>query len=156
MIVVGRAHRVFVVLDDDHRVAHVAKASERVEQPVVIARVQADRRFVENVEHADQSAADLARQPNALRFAAGKRRGSAVERQIVEPHIEQELPSRPRISLSTSAAMSWRVAIELQIGEKLDRLGKRPGADFGATCATGALGEAGTAGRDLSRNAPAD
>ena len=65
--VVGRPHRVFVVLDDDHRVALVAQLGERFQQPVVVARVQADRRLVENVEHADQAAADLAGQADALR-----------------------------------------------------------------------------------------
>ena len=109
-IVIGGPHRVFVVLDDDDGVAQVAQLRERVEQPVVVARVQADRRLVENVEHADQAAADLAGQANALRFAAGERRGRAVERQIIEPDVEQESPSRPRISLSTSAAISCRVA----------------------------------------------
>ena len=88
--VVGGPHRVFVVLDDDDRVAQVAQPAERVEQPVVVARVQADRRLVENVEHADQAAADLAGQANALRLAAGKRRGGAVERQVVEADVRQE------------------------------------------------------------------
>ena len=63
---------------------------ERVEQPVVVARVQADRRFVEDVEHADQAAADLAGQANALRLAAGERRRGAVEREVFEPDVEQE------------------------------------------------------------------
>ena len=43
-----------------------------------------------NVEHADQAAADLPGQPNPLRFAAGERRGRAVERQIVEPDVGQK------------------------------------------------------------------
>ena len=81
--VVGGPHRVFVVLDDDDRVAQVAQLLERVEQAVVVARVQADRRLVEDVEHADQAAADLAGQADALRFAAGERRGGAVEREVV-------------------------------------------------------------------------
>ena len=85
--VVGRPHRVFVVLDDDHRVALVAQLAERLQQPVVVAGVQADRRFVEDVEHADQPAADLAGQADPLHLAAGERRGGAVERQVVEPHV---------------------------------------------------------------------
>ena len=85
--VVGGPHRVFVVLDDDDRVAQVAQVGERVEQPLVVARVQADRRLVEDVEHADQAAADLAGQANALRLAAGERRGGAVERQIFEADV---------------------------------------------------------------------
>ena len=61
---------------------------ERVEQPLVVARVQADRRLVENVEHADQAAADLAGQADALRFAAGERRGRAVEREVFEADVD--------------------------------------------------------------------
>ena len=45
-----------------------------LEQPRVVARMQADRRFVEHVQHAAQAAADLAGQADALRFAAGERR----------------------------------------------------------------------------------
>ncbi len=52
--VVRLPDRVLVVLDDDHRVAEVAQAHERVEQALVVALVQADRRFVEDVHHADQ------------------------------------------------------------------------------------------------------
>jgi hypothetical protein len=39
----------------------------------VVALVQADRRLVEHVEHADQAGADLGGQPDALRLAAGQR-----------------------------------------------------------------------------------
>ena len=77
--VVGRAHRVLVVLDDDHGVAHVAEPLERGDQPVVVARVQADRGLVEDIEHADQSRADLAGQADPLGLASGERRRSAVE-----------------------------------------------------------------------------
>ena len=39
---VGRADRVLVVLDDDERVAEVAQRDERVDEPAVVALVQAD------------------------------------------------------------------------------------------------------------------
>jgi hypothetical protein len=61
------------VLDDDHGVAEVAQADQRLDEPAVVALVQADRRLVEHVEHADQAGADLRRQPDALRLAAGRR-----------------------------------------------------------------------------------
>ncbi len=87
---IGGPHRVFVVLDDDDRVAHVAQMRERVEQAIVVAGMQADRWFVEDVEDANETAADLAGQADALRFAARERRGGAAERQIVEPDVEQK------------------------------------------------------------------
>ena len=74
---VGGAHRLLVVLDDDHGVAEVAQALERRDQPAVVALVQPDRRLVEDVEHAHEARADLRREPDALRLAAGQRRGAA-------------------------------------------------------------------------------
>ena len=71
--VVGDADRLLVVLDDDHRVAEVAQPHERVDEALVVALVQPDRRLVEHVEHADEPAADLRREPDALRLAAGER-----------------------------------------------------------------------------------
>ena len=71
--VVGDADRLLVVLDDDHGVAEVAQAHQRVDEPLVVALVQPDRRLVEHVEHADEPAADLRREPDALRLAAGER-----------------------------------------------------------------------------------
>ena len=50
--VVGGADRALVVLDHDHGVAEVAQALERVDQLLVVALVQPDRRLVEDVEHA--------------------------------------------------------------------------------------------------------
>ena len=52
--VVGDLDHVGVVLDDEHRVALVAELAEDVDQPQVVARVQADRRLVEHVERADE------------------------------------------------------------------------------------------------------
>ena len=74
--VVGGEDGVAVVLDDDHRVAEVAQALQRVEQARVVALVQADRRLVEHVEHAAQAGADLRRQADALPLAARQRRGA--------------------------------------------------------------------------------
>ena len=76
--VVGRPHRVFVVLDHDDRVALVAQPGQGVQQAVVVAGMQADRGLVEDVEHAHQAAADLPGQADALHLAAGKRGGRAA------------------------------------------------------------------------------
>ena len=68
--VVGGAHRALVVLDHEHGVAEVAQPLQRRDQPLVVALVQADRRLVEDVEHAHERRADLGRQPDPLRLAA--------------------------------------------------------------------------------------
>ena len=72
--VVGGADRALVVLDHDHRVAEVAQPLERVDQLLVVALVEADRRLVEDVEDADERRADLGGEPDPLRLAAGERR----------------------------------------------------------------------------------
>ena len=89
--VIGRAHRLLVVLDDDDGVAEVAQLFERGEQARVVALVQTDRRLVEDVEHADQSRSDLRREPDALRLAAGERFRRATEREIVEADVIREI-----------------------------------------------------------------
>ena len=104
--VVGRQDRVLVVLDDDHAVAEVAQVLQRVEQPVVVALVQADRRLVEHVHHAGQARADLRREADALRLAAGQRFRRAVERQVVEADVVQELQPRLTISLTILSAIA--------------------------------------------------
>ena len=71
--VVGDPDGLLVVLHHDHGVAEVAEADHGVDEAAVVALVQPDRRLVEDVEHADEPAPDLRRQPDALRLAAGQR-----------------------------------------------------------------------------------
>ena len=89
------AHRLLVVLDDDQRVAEIPKAFQRVQKLCVVALMEPDARLVEDVEHADQSAADLRRQTDALAFAAGKRGSRAGQREIVQSDVDEE--AEPRV-----------------------------------------------------------
>ena len=89
--VIRAAHRLFVVLDDDERISFLAQCRQRFEQTDVVARMQSDRRFVEDVEDAAQIRAELRRQPDALRFAAAQRLGRTAEREITEPDVLHEL-----------------------------------------------------------------
>jgi hypothetical protein len=52
--VIGATHCFFVVLDNDKRIAFVTQGRQRFEQALVVARVQADGRFVEHVKDAAQ------------------------------------------------------------------------------------------------------
>ena len=81
---------VLVVLDDDEGVADVPQPQQRLDQPMVVPLMQADRRLVENVQHADQAGPDLRGEPDSLRLAAGQRGRGPVERQVVEPDVDQE------------------------------------------------------------------
>ena len=74
---VGLAHGVFVVLDHDEGVAHVAQLGEGFDEAAVIALVQADGGLVEHVEHADQARTNLGCESDALRLTAGERTGGA-------------------------------------------------------------------------------
>ncbi len=67
---VGRVDGVFVVFDDDNGIAQVTQKGQGFQQAIVVALMQADRRLVENIHHADQPGADLAGQANSLRLAA--------------------------------------------------------------------------------------
>ena len=89
--VVGAADRLFIVLDHEHRVAEIAQLFERVQQAVVVAMVQSDRRLVEHVEHAPQLRSDLRGQADALAFAAGKCCRRAIQRDVAQPDGMQKL-----------------------------------------------------------------
>ncbi len=58
------------MFDDEDGVAHVAEPFETAQKAVVIARMQANAGLVQYVKDADQAAADLAGQPNALGLTA--------------------------------------------------------------------------------------
>ena len=94
--------RVLVMLDDDERVAQIAQLFQRLDQPVVVALVQADRRLVEDVQDARQTRADLGGQSDALRLATGQRSRRPFQRQIIQPDVEQE--TQARLHLAQHAA----------------------------------------------------
>ena len=118
--VVGRAHRALVVLDHQHRVAEVAQPLQRRDQPLVVALVQADRRLVEDVEHADQRGADLGRQPDPLRLAARQGRRRPLHRQVADANVVQE--PQPLVDLAQDQPRDRPVLVgELQRVHPLDR-----------------------------------
>ena len=88
--VIGGGDGVGIVLDDQDGVAQIAQALENFDQAMRVARMQADGRLVEHVERADQMRAERSGQLDALRFAAGKRGGEAVEREVIEADFVEE------------------------------------------------------------------
>src|SRR5262249_35120174 len=70
-----------------------AELLERRQQAGVVALVKADRRLVEDVQHADQARADLRRQSNALRFATRQRFRRATKGEVVEADVDQKAQS---------------------------------------------------------------
>ena len=125
---VGAGDDFAVVLDDEQRVAEVAEFVERGDEAGVVARVEADRGFVEHVEHAAEAAADLAGEADALGFAAGERGGGAAEREIGEADVDQE--REPILDFAHQLAgdflFAWR---ELPLFDLRDQLAERRAAD---------------------------
>ena len=75
----------------DHRVAQVAKFLEAFQKSLVVALVQADARLVEDIEYIDQLTANLSSQTDALTLTARERSRLAVEREIIQSHVEKEV-----------------------------------------------------------------
>ena len=63
---VGDPDHVGIVLHDEDRVALVAQLAQDGDQPLVVARVQADRRLVEDVQRIDQRRSQRRREVDAL------------------------------------------------------------------------------------------
>ena len=128
--VIGGGDGFGIVLDDEDGVSQIAQAFENFDQPVRIARMQADGRLIEHVERADQLRAQRRGQLDALRLAAGKRGGEAIEREIVEPHLIQK--AQPLLNLlQDSLGDGSRFRRQFERVEKLARLGDGQRADFG-------------------------
>ena len=49
--IVGAANGVLIVLDHQHRIAQIAQRLQGVQQAIVIAMMQSNRRLVEHVQH---------------------------------------------------------------------------------------------------------
>ena len=69
---VGGSYGVFVVLNDNQRVAEIAQPRQGFNQAPVVALVQPNARFVKHVEHPGEASSNLGCQPDALRLATGK------------------------------------------------------------------------------------
>ena len=88
--IIGGAHRVLVVFYDDDGVAHVAQFFEAAEQTIIVARMKADARFIQDIEDANKAAADLSGQSDALRLAAGEGGGGTLDCEIMKTDVEQK------------------------------------------------------------------
>ena len=126
---VGRPDRLLVVLDHDDGVADVAHRDQRVDQLAVVALVEADRGFVEDVEHAHQLRADLRRELDALRLAARERRRAAGEVEVPDPDVVEE--AQPVLDLLEDLSGDLPLARgQLQVLEEGDDVGDRLGGDL--------------------------
>ena len=88
--VVRRANRFFIVFHHQYSVAEVAQVGEGAQQAGVVALVQAYGGFIQDIQDADQAGADLACQADALRLSSRERLRAAVERQVVQSHVDEK------------------------------------------------------------------
>ncbi len=122
--VVRRAHRALVVLDHEHGVAEVAQPLQRRDQPLVVALVQADRRLVEDVEHADERRADLGREPDPLRLATAQGGGRPLHRQVADADVVEE--AQPLLDLAQDQPRDRAVGLgQVELLDPLERPRRR-------------------------------
>ena len=88
---VGGEHGLFVVLDHNHRVALVAQFPDGSEQLAVVLLVKAYGRLVEYVDYVHQPGAYLGGEAYALALSSGQGGGRAVEGEVLQAHVQQEL-----------------------------------------------------------------
>ncbi len=84
--VVGAADRFLVVFDHHNGIPDIAHADQGVQEPSVVALVQTNRGFVEDVDHAGEFRAHLAGQANALGLASRKARSGTVQGEVAQSH----------------------------------------------------------------------
>ncbi|MNQ41688.1 hypothetical protein D3C85_553730 [compost metagenome] len=109
---VGGHHDLRIVLHHHQRVAGVAQAVHDFDHAVHVARVQADGRLVQHEQRVHQRGAQRGGQVDPLHFAARQGAALAVERQVAQAHVAQELEPRPDLG-------------HQQIGRGVQRAGER-------------------------------
>ena len=65
------------MLYNNHGIAKIAQPPQRVEQALVIALMQANRRLIQHIKNPGKTGTYLRSEPNALAFAAGQSAGIA-------------------------------------------------------------------------------
>ena len=89
--VISAPNRIFIVFDNDDRVAEITQILKRVQQPVIVSLMQADGWFIEYIHDTLQSGTNLTGEANTLRFTARQALRAAIKRQIVEANVDQKI-----------------------------------------------------------------
>ena len=87
--IIGFRQYARVVIDNDHGVAVIHQIAHHAYQAVDIGRMQTDRGLVEHIQHARRSVAHHAGELHTLALTRGERSTGAVEREVIEPQVDQ-------------------------------------------------------------------
>jgi hypothetical protein len=117
--VVGGLDHVAVVLHHDDRIAKVAQAFEALDEAVIVARVQADGRLVEDVEDAGQLRAHLRGEADPLALAPAEGTGRAVEREVAHAHPDEEVEPLPHLLHDRFSDARLSLGVERDVLHKL-------------------------------------
>ena len=88
---IGLLHQLVIVFHDKESVSFCAEGLQGGDEAVVVAGVQPDARFIEDVKHAGEIRTQLGREPNALGFSARERFGRSAHGEITQAHLIEEL-----------------------------------------------------------------
>src|SRR6266481_798761 len=88
---IRRLNGVWIMLDDEDGVSEIAEGLENVDEPLRVARMEADRRLVEHVERTYKMRTERRGELNPLGFSAGERGSQTVESKVVEADFVEEL-----------------------------------------------------------------
>ena len=110
---VAEPDHVRVVFDDGDRVPQVHQSPQLRHEALLVAGVQTDAGFIENVEHVHQRRSQGPGQVHPLHLAPRKGPGLAVKGQVFQPYLVQEL--QPTADF-TDQERRRRVALQLRPG----------------------------------------
>ena len=89
---VGTFDHIEIVLDHQHRVAHVGQAIQHIQQIMDVGKMQAGRRLIQNVERmAGRGFAEFGGELDALGFAAGELGAGLAELDVAEADVVDAL-----------------------------------------------------------------
>ena len=109
------------MLHHEDGIAEVAQTLEGIEETAVVALMEADAGFVQDVQDAHQARPDLGSQAYPLPLASRERGRGPVEGEVLEPHVSEE--TQALADLLQHAAGDLRVS--LREGEGVEELPRR-------------------------------
>ena len=92
--VVGSTHHLLIMLDDDNCIAQVSQTVNDTDEALGITLVEADTRFVQDVERAYEATSELRRESHALALPTGEGAGESVKGQITQADLIEEGQAR--------------------------------------------------------------